>query len=133
MNDNNANKNKFSDLKGIHKAIPIILGAVALFIAICLIIPGIMGALGQGIGSLLRGLFASGAYLIPVALAVHAFCYPNDLADKKIKKRAIFSIVATLLISCIDYAISFWILFFSLISSCLPLMASSSFLIAAET
>ena len=108
MNDNNANKNKFSDLKGIHKAIPIILGAVALFIAICLIIPGIMGALGQGIGSLLRGLFASGAYLIPVALAVHSFCYPNDLADKKIKKRAIFSIVATLLISCIDYAISYW-------------------------
>ena len=106
MNDNN--KNKFSELKGIHKAIPIILGAVALFIAICLIVPGIMGALGQAIGGLLRGLLASGAYLIPVALAVHAFCYPTDLTEKKIQKRAIFSAVATLLISCIDYAIFYW-------------------------
>ena len=43
MNDNKSNSN-FSELKGIHKAIPIILGAVAVFIAACMIIPDIMGA-----------------------------------------------------------------------------------------
>ena len=105
MSDNN--KNKFSDLKGIHKAIPIILGGVALFILLCLIIPG-MGALGDGIRGLLLGLFSAGAYLIPFALAIHAFCYAGDLAEKKIKKRAVFSVVATILIGAIDYAIFYW-------------------------
>ena len=107
MNDNK-NTSKFSDLKGIHKAIPIILWAVAAFIAVCLIIPNLMGVVGQPINGLLRGLFASGAYLIPIALAVHAYCYAQDLNEKKIQKRAIFSVVATLLISCIDYAIFYW-------------------------
>ena len=108
MSDNNNQKNRFSDLKGIHKAIPIIMGAVAIFIAICLIIPGVMGVVGKPIDGLLKGLFASGAYLIPIALGVHAICYANDLAEQKIKKRAIFSAVALLLFSCVDYAITYW-------------------------
>ena len=107
MNDNNNQKNKFSDLKGVHKAVPIILGGVALFIGLCLIIPG-MGALGDAIRGLLLGLFSFGAYLIPIALAVHAICYPSDLAEKKVLSRAIFSVVATLLVSCIEYAIFYW-------------------------
>ncbi len=108
MSDNNNQKNRFSDLKGIHKAIPIIMGSVAIFIAICLIIPGVMGVVGKPIEGLLKGLFASGAYLIPIALGVHAICYANDLAESKIKKRAIFSAVALLLFSCVDYAITYW-------------------------
>ena len=107
MKDNNKSKATFSTLKGIHKAIPIILGGLALFIGLCLIIPG-MGALGDGIRNLLLGLFSAGAYLIPIVLAVHAFCFPSDLDENKIKHRAIFSSVATILVSCIDYAIFYW-------------------------
>ena len=107
MHDNNNQKNKFSDLKGVHKAIPIILGGLALFIGLCLIIPG-MGVLGDAIRGLLLGLFSFGAYIIPIALAVHAICYAGDLAEKKLVSGAIFSVVATLLVSCIDYAIFYW-------------------------
>ncbi len=109
MSDNNNNvKAKYSDLKGVHKAVPIILGGVAVFLAVCLVIPTIMGAAGQAIGGLLRGLFSFGSYLIPIALAMHAIFYPGDLEDKKIKKRAIFSAVSLVLITCIEYAIYYW-------------------------
>lgn len=107
MHDTNNQKNKFSDLKGVHKAIPIILGGLALFIGLCLIIPG-MGVLGDAIRGLLLGLFSFGAYIIPIALAVHAICYAGDLAEKKLISGTIFSVVATLLVSCIDYAIFYW-------------------------
>ncbi len=107
MHDTNNQKNKFSDLKGVHKAIPIILGGLALFIGLCLIIPG-MGVLGDAIRGLLLGLFSFGAYIIPIALAVHAICYAGDLAEKKLVSGAIFSVVATMLVSCIDYAIFYW-------------------------
>ena len=105
MSDNN--KKRFSDLKGVHKAIPIILGGLSVFTALCLIITG-MGALGDAIRGLLLGLFSAGAYVIPVALAVHALCYPADLEAKKIKHRAIFSTVATILVSTVEYAIFYW-------------------------
>ncbi len=107
MHDNNNQKNKFSDLKGVHKAIPIILGGLALFIGLCLIIPG-MGVFGDAIRGLLLGLFSFGAYVIPIALAVHAICYAGDLAEKKLVSGAIFSVVTILLVSCIDYAIFYW-------------------------
>ncbi len=104
MSENNNQKNKFSDLTGIHKAIPIILGGLALFIGLCLIIPD-MGALGGAIRGLLLGLFSFGAYVIPIALAVQAICYAEDLARKRLVSHSVFSAVATLLVSCVEYAI----------------------------
>ena len=105
MNENN-NKYSFSDLKGVHKAIPIILGAVAIFITICLFTG--LGTLGEGVRIVFRGLFSWSSVVIPVALLAHAIFYPEDLAEKKILQRAIFSIVSLLLISSVEYAICTW-------------------------
>ena len=105
MNDNKK-QHSFSDLKGIHKAVPIILISSAIFIAVCLFIE--MGTLGDGIRSLFRGLFSWGAATIPIALIAHAICYPADLAEKRVVPRLIFSIVAVVLLSSVDYAIFSW-------------------------
>ena len=109
MNENNiestpAKKGRFSNLQGIHKAVPIILAALAAFVAVCLFTVN-SGVIGPAIGGLLRGLFSIGAYAIPIVLLLHAYCYPDDLEQKRILKRAIFSIVLVITISCIDYAI----------------------------
>ena len=107
MNDNNKSKNRFADLKGVHKAVPIVLGALALFTAACLLIPD-MGSVGQAIRNLMVGLFSFGAYLIPIFLGIHAFFYAEDLGENKVAHRAIFSAVIVLMVSCIDYAIYYW-------------------------
>ena len=105
MNDNKKN-NKFSDLKGIHKAVPIVLIAVAIYIAVCLFVD--MGPIGEGTRLILRGMFSWGAIMVPIALVAQALCYAGDLANKKILRRCIFSLVSVLLASCIDYAIFSW-------------------------
>ncbi len=61
MSNTNDNKNKnTAATSGIQKAIPIILLGVALFIGVCFIFGG-TGAFGNGVASILLGLFASGA------------------------------------------------------------------------
>lgn len=106
MNDNNNKQYKFSDLKGAHRAVPIILWALAIFIAICLFSG--LGSLGEGLRIVFRGLFSWSSVIIPIALIAHAICYPTDLAEKKIVGRAIFSLVSLLLASCVEYAIFSW-------------------------
>ena len=86
MSEQNKNTSKFSNLKGIHKVVPIILGALAALIFVCLIASG-SGAFGRIIGRALLGLFSFGAYVIPVGLAVMAICYADDLENKKIKSK----------------------------------------------
>ena len=105
MSENN-NKNNFSNLKGIHKAVPIILVALAAFIVVCLITPS--GAVGGAISALLRGLFSFGAYIIPLLLIIHAICYAEDLETKKLTTKVIFSSTLLICISCIEYAIFSW-------------------------
>ncbi len=107
MKENKKENKSFSSLKGIHKAIPIILVAAAIFIGVCLISSG-MGPVGGAIRAVLSGLFSSGAFIIPIAMIVQALCYAVDLEDKKIKARTLFSSVALILASCVDYAIFSW-------------------------
>ena len=90
---------------GMTKAMPIILGAVSVFIAVCLIF-GNAGAFGAATSSFLRGLFASGAYAIPIVILLHAIFFKNDFADKRILSRSILSFVAILIVSSIDYTVS---------------------------
>ena len=104
MSEKNNDKNKFSALKGLHRVVPIILTFGALLLAVLLIWGG--GAFGGGIRSLLMGLFGFGAYVIPAALLIHGLCYPEDLEHKSIRRRAVFSAVTTLIVACIDYALS---------------------------
>ena len=105
MNENKNNQKNFTAKENIQKAVPIILTLSAVFIAICFITSK-SGLIGQGVTALLMGLFARGAYLIPIALVAHALCYKSDLAENKIASRAIFSGVSVALFGAVDYAIS---------------------------
>ncbi len=104
MSENKNNQNNSTAEKKIGKAVPIILSLFAIFITICFITSK-SGLLGQVITALLMGLFGRGAYVIPIALLLHAVCYKSDVAEKKVLSRAIFSLVSVVLMSAIDYAI----------------------------
>ncbi len=101
------NGNYYSQLTGFARAIPIILSAVAVFVAVCFL-AGDTGFLGNGIGAVLLGLFSVGAYAIPALLIAHAIFYAEDVAKKRRLSRLIFSIITIIIISAIEYAITFW-------------------------
>ena len=112
MNENNNNQNKkveysYSDLKGFHRAVPILLAAVAV-----IIFAGYLteetGIFGYVISLIFQGLFAAGAWAIPVLLILHAIFYAEDLGRNRIISRVIFSVITVLVISVIQYAIVFW-------------------------
>ena len=108
MSDNKKPKEGYySTLTGAKRAVPIILFAIALFVTVCFITNSV-GALGQGISSFLRGLFAFGAYAIPVILILHAVFYAEDHAKHRVLSRVIFSVLTVVLISVVEYAITFW-------------------------
>ena len=108
MSDNKKPKEGYySALTGAKRAVPIILFAVALFVTVCFITNSV-GAFGRAISSFLRGLFAFGAYVIPVVLVLHAIFYAEDHAKKRVLSRTIFSVLSVILISAIEYAIVFW-------------------------
>ena len=105
MNENN--NSYYSSLSGVRKAVPILLAALAVFVGVCLFGGG-GGALGTAVPDLLFGLLSLGAYLIPVALLVHAICYAEDVALKKVGSRTLFSLITIISASAVEYAISFW-------------------------
>ena len=98
---------QYSALAGIHRAVPIILFAFAVFTMFCFITQDI-GALGHAISALFLGLFSHGAYAIPLLLAVHAIFYPSDIAEKRLLSRVIFSLIAIVFISALSYSITYW-------------------------
>ena len=103
-------KNKtsaYSSLTGIHRAVPIILFAIAVFTMFCFITQDI-GALGHTISTLFLGLFSYGAYAIPLLLALHAIFYPSDITEQRLVSRVIFSIVTITFIAALTYAITYW-------------------------
>lgn len=56
---------------------PFIFGVAAVFIAVCLLVSGV-GVIGSLIKNVLFGLFAGGAYVIPVFLVAAAFMWQKD-------------------------------------------------------
>ena len=106
MNENKDKQNYYNSLSGAQKSVPIILAAVAAFVAVCLFSNS--GFLGNGIGAVLKGLFSFGAYAIPVTLAIHALCFAVDIAEKRLNMRIAFSVITILAVSAIEYAICNW-------------------------
>ncbi|MBO5945620.1 MAG: hypothetical protein J6Q69_03335, partial [Clostridia bacterium] len=105
----NKDKNKegaYAQLKGFHRAVPIILAAFALFITLCFFTKESTGAFGEVVSSFLLGAFSIGGYFIPVLFAVHAFFYPSDIQGKKLVSRVIFSVILLIFISAMTYAFS---------------------------
>ena len=107
MSDNKQKKGgAYSELKGFNRAVPIILAALAVFIAVCFITQN-TGALGRGISEILLGAFSIGAYFFPALMLIHAFFYPSDLKKKKILiSRIIFSFVLVITVSVLTHAIA---------------------------
>ncbi len=111
MSENkNENKKKveysYSDLKGIHRAVPILLTALAVIIFAGYITDDT--GFGHVISDLFMGLFAAGAWAIPVMLIVHAIFYAEDLGRGRITSRIIFSVITVLVVSIIHYDVCFW-------------------------
>ena len=98
---------QYSSLTGIHRAVPIILFAVAVFTMFCYITQDI-GALGNAISTVFLGLFSYGAYVIPLLLALHAVFYPSDISEKRVTSRIIFSLIAITFISALAHSITYW-------------------------
>ncbi|MBR7116376.1 MAG: DNA translocase FtsK 4TM domain-containing protein [Clostridia bacterium] len=92
---------------GLHRAMPIILLALAVFIGICFITKDNTGMLGYAISGVLCGLFSVGAYAIPALLALHALFYQSDVKNNRIATRIIFSSLAIIAISSLAHAINY--------------------------
>ena len=107
MTDKKKVSAQYSSLTGIHRAVPIILFAVAVFTLFCFITQDI-GALGHAISTVFLGLFSYGAYAIPLLLALHAIFYPSDLSEERVLSRVIFSLIAITFISALAYSIAYW-------------------------
>ena len=100
-------KSSYSTLTGFHRAVPIILAAVAVFIGLCFVTQDI-GSLGRAISGVLLGLFSWGAYTIPALIGLHALFYASDIGAKRALTRIIFSIVAVVTISTFAHAVRYW-------------------------
>ena len=106
-NNKGTSNGKATELTGFHRAVPIILTAVAVFIFICFITGG-SGLAGEGLVSVLRGLFSFGAYAIPLMIILHAVFYAEDHAKKRVLTRVIFSLITVVVVASIEYTICFW-------------------------
>ena len=100
-------KSRPGEVKGIMRAFPVILVAVALFITLCFI-TGETGAFGSFIAKFFKGLFSYMAYTIPVFVTIHAMCYFKDVRDHTIAKRIILSVIALITLSEIAYLFAFF-------------------------
>ena len=100
-------RSSYSTLTGFHRAVPIILAAVAVFIGLCFVTQD-SGSLGRAISGLLLGLFSWGAYIIPALIGLHALFYAADVGAKRVLTRVIFSAVAVISVSSFAHAIRYW-------------------------
>ena len=96
----------YSALTGFHRAVPIILISLALFLGLCLFIE--MGLLGKALSELLRGLLSYGAYALPPLMLIQALFYPSDVGAKRVGSRIVFSLLTVISVSCMQYAITYF-------------------------
>ena len=104
----NEKRNKegaYASLTGFHRAVPIILFALAIFITLCFFTQN-TGALGKAIGGGLLGIFSIGGYFVPALFALHALFYPSDIQKKRLVSRIIFSVLLLIFVSALAHAIS---------------------------
>ena len=94
-------------LTGFQRAIPILLFALAIFVALCFLTQN-TGTLGPLISGVLLGLFSSAAFAVPVLILLHALFYASDLRRGRRLTRLIFSAVFLLTLSCFIYAVTYF-------------------------
>ena len=97
----------YASLKGFRRAVPIILAAIGIFIAVCFL-TGDTGSLGGAITSTLLGLFSYGAYAIPILICLHGLFYAHDVHERCLISRSVFSVLTVIIIAAIEYAVLYW-------------------------
>ena len=107
MSEKKKAPSQYSSLAGIHRAVPIILFAIAVFTMFCFITQDI-GIFGPALSTVFLGLFSYGAYAIPLLLGLHAIFYPADLKEKKVASRIVFSLIAITFVSALSYSVTYW-------------------------
>ena len=105
---NNAKKKEgtYAELTGFRRAVPIILTALAVFIALCFVMQD-TGAFGRAISGVLLGLFSIGGYFIPAFLVIHAFFYASDYFGKRTVSRIIFTVITVITISALVHTVTY--------------------------
>ncbi len=97
-------KKEPAEIKGIVRAVPVIMIAAALFITLCFITAE-TGAFGEFISSVLMGLFSYMAYTIPVFVVLHAISFYTDIKERKLGMKVLFSCAALVMLSMMAYII----------------------------
>ena len=97
----------YASLKGFGRAVPIILAAIGIFVAVCFL-TGDTGSFGGAITGALLGLFSYGAYAIPILICLHALFYAHDVHERCLLSRSIFSVLTVIIIAAIEYAVIYW-------------------------
>ena len=76
--------------RAIHQVIPYLLGALSLFLFICLISKDLTGMIGTGLRFLFYGIFGCAAFVLPLLLAVLAVYWRRELKKNGLKFFVIF-------------------------------------------
>ncbi len=103
----NSNNKKGSHDKLSNQILPYILGVVALFLLLCFLIPSSTGFVGKFLKNTMFGLFAGGAWLIPIVLINLAIFWKKDVASGVVKFKVTFSVLCVTLISVLAHAFAY--------------------------
>ncbi len=91
--------------RAVHQVTPWILGIAAVFVLLCLFAPSLTGIFGNFIKSLLLGLFAGGAYAVPVIMIIVAIFWKKDIDHYYTALRMTFSFTSLISLSVILHGI----------------------------
>jgi len=88
-----------------NQIIPYILAVFAIFIVICFISEAATGWLGHIIRTLLYGIFAGGAFAVPILIIVKAVFWKYDIENNTGGQRTVFCIIVLFFISILLHVI----------------------------
>lgn len=83
----------------IHQVMPYLLIVCAIFITVCYFFEGSVGIVGSGIRRLCFGLFAGGAFCVPLFLVLHAVFWVSDVKNRAVASKFAFSFVCLVFVS----------------------------------
>lgn len=83
----------------IHQVMPYLLIVCAIFITVCYFFEGSVGIVGNGIRKLFFGLFAGGAFCIPLFMISHAAFWSSDVKNRSLAPKFVFSLICLIFIS----------------------------------
>lgn len=77
----------------IHAFMPWILGGLALFLVLAYLLGEGAGILGAGFAHFMKGIFSTGAYILPALLLLHAIFYKRDRETGSLWYKIVFSVL----------------------------------------